>query len=1649
MKGHLKGFIWQRLLAWFLLGLSLGVAAEEDTLCAVVKIEIVQELTLERQGFEAIMKINNALEDRSLENVGVEVVFTDSAGEPVVASSDPNHPNASFFIRISSIEGIDNVAGTGELAAASSALIKWLIIPAPGSAGDVPSGTLYYVGAKLNYRLNGLDESLDVAPDTIFVRPMPKLTLDYFLPSDVYADDPLTNEIEPIEPFTLGVRVSNNGKAAANKVKIQSAQPKIVENNQGLAIDFKITDSFVGDSPVTNSLLLDFGDIPSLSSGTGRWIMYTTLSGRFTEFTATFSHADELGGSLTSLIDAVNAHLLLRDVVVDLPGRDTVRDFLVRNGTALTAFESDSVDTPVADLSSTAQLSGSGDTLSLTFAPELGGAYVQLPDPFGGSRQLVQVLRSDGKVLHPANGWLSKHYNKDTKQTQHLLHLFDTHTQGRYLLQFADRQAVPAAPVLAYIPDWTGAEGGQIGFLLEASDPNGDAVSFAVTPMPDGASLTDIEPGKARFNWPIAVGQAGFYPVTVSATDGKLYSNQELMLRVFPAHDTDGDGLDDAWEIEHFGDLSRDGSGDFDGDGLTDREEFELGSDPTMQNGPLAPEVVSPDDEEITETEIRLLVNNSVNLGNRDLDYFFELYADAQLSQLVLASDAVPEGVDSTAWVLPESLMENQQYFWRVRSFNQVLYSAWSNASFKVNRTPEAPTKPALNSPMVGVEVDEVMPLLSVLNSADPDGDELSYRFSVYSDEAMTSLVLVSADLLPGDNGVTAWRVTEPLQEGARYYWQVAAIDPGGLSTLSEPFWFDVYVSNLAPSTPVLVSPTIDEVLGHNDVVLEVAQAVDPEGQPLSYLFELDRVASFDSNDKQSEQIEVDADGKVLWHLSGLLDEQQYFWRVRAQDPLGMSSEPVLGRFKISLQITAPSAPVIDNPGDGSWVQSTMPLLSVHPVLDSDRPVSHYQFEVYGDEALSSLLTTEQVTQTSVELTEALPDNAWAYWRVRAVDSAGIMGAWSAVSRFFVNDKGIDEAPIFEWRSPEADTEFALGQPILLRWEDIDPDSDALISLYYMRPEDAIVLDDLDAGFSAYGDWQHVESDEDVEGFHLFTAHGEDASAQWTRPLEMSGRYEIQVYWPEVEGKYAKDVQYFFPVVGEDGSSLSYQELRKPVTGWNSLGEHQLQAGDFSLFLKGRGHKKRALIADQIRLIPIDVPHQLLVKDIQETPDGDADTYLWDTSGMQPGEYQLFARIADETQEVTVYSPHRVSLREQAYLRLDNQDPTAVIAGDWHEQMSADAVGGTFHQLSLHDGPGSVSWPVHIDNAGWYEVSFFGLPGVDLQQLKVELLQEANVMEVGYFHKVAEPGWGHVGQLWLAPGEYQLRVSAEGVGVVALDAIELRLTALMSTNELVLDNTDTGFNANGSWRISSRGSGFEGVDYFTACSGSASASWRVGLNEPGFYEVSAKWPARLKNQRGARVELVYSDNNRVPTKVAMKLNQQRNGGTWQPLSVVKSGGGEVAVTLNRAEGGGCVVADAIRIRKLQQQSFMWDNSDAEFAQTRGWWQSSRLIDGFIGENYLFSLYGEAKWSLGTLPAGKYRIEARWPASIFHSSSAEFVLKADGAPVSTNRMSQKSSGARWNNLGEVEIQATTNLEVTLKNKGHGFLVADAVRLVRVE
>lgn len=47
------------------------------------------------------------------------------------------------------------------------------------------------------------------------------------------------------------------------------------------------------------------------------------------------------------------------------------------------------------------------------------------------------------------------------------------------------------------------------------------------------------------------------------------------------AADSDGDGMDDSWELANFGTLSRDGTVDFDSDGVSDLNEFLAGTNPT------------------------------------------------------------------------------------------------------------------------------------------------------------------------------------------------------------------------------------------------------------------------------------------------------------------------------------------------------------------------------------------------------------------------------------------------------------------------------------------------------------------------------------------------------------------------------------------------------------------------------------------------------------------------------------------------------------------------------------------------------------------------------------------------------------------------------------------------------------------------------------------------------------------------------------------------------------------------------------------------------------------------------------------------------------------------------------------------------------
>ena len=528
--------------------------AAGESLCAVVKIEIVQQLTLERQGFDAHMRINNGLPHTSLGNIDVDVTFADAAGNVVTATGDPNNTNALFFIRLDRMENVGAVDGTGTVAPATSADIHWLIVPARGAGGVTPSGVQYLVGATLSYTIDGETHTMRVEPDTIFVKPMPTLVLDYFLPSDVYGDDAFTPLIEAPVPFPLGVRVGNDGPGDAHAVKIESGQPRIVENERGLLIGFTITGSEVDGAAATDSLLVDFEEIGAGTAGTAHWTMECSLSGRFTEFTATFTHADELGGELTSLIESVNTHFLVHRVFCDAPGRDAVRDFLALDGAALRVYESDYIDTPVADQSSTASLaplSGAGTlaTYRMTLPASAGPAYAAKAFAASDQRRIVSATRDDGKRLSADNVWFHKRRENGASPWEHTLRLFDMEGGHSYAIVVEDTSGMPQAPVLAHIGDKVGFVGDPLGlgFLVEASDANGTVPLLATTALPPGATFSTVTNNgiaEGTFFWRPGASQRGVWPVRFSASDGALEDSELVRIYVgLPGEPLGGDGI--------------------------------------------------------------------------------------------------------------------------------------------------------------------------------------------------------------------------------------------------------------------------------------------------------------------------------------------------------------------------------------------------------------------------------------------------------------------------------------------------------------------------------------------------------------------------------------------------------------------------------------------------------------------------------------------------------------------------------------------------------------------------------------------------------------------------------------------------------------------------------------------------------------------------------------------------------------------------------------------------------------------------------------------------------------------------------------------------------------------------------------------------
>jgi beta propeller repeat protein len=526
-----------KCLVSVILLLLLGVfevAAQQQFqgVCSRVRIVIEQELTLERIGFEARLEVTNNDGQDPITDFFASLTFQTTTSGTNVGGADASQ---RFFVQSPTFENLNSVDGAGVIGPTTKSVVRWFIIPKISAGGVSPEGLRYSVGCTLSGKIRGSQIPGDVLfaiPSTITVKPDPQLDITYFQPRDVQGDDPFTPEVESPIPFTLGVLVKNSGYGPARKLKIDSKQPKIVENINGLLLVAQLLGARVGDTKVLpTSLVVNLGDINPATTKKGSWDMITSLSGEFIEFKASYTHASELGGEETSVIKSLNAYFISHEVFDDQPGRDALKDFLadVVDDPDLipdTLFESEGNTLPVNHLTNAVVVgsAGPGGSFQVQLTQQVSGwGYIRLTDPGQAKLPIASVVRSDGKVLNTNNAWTNFRYTKIGNIRQNWLNLLDAVElkDYTYTVTYAQTVADVTAPVTTmHFAGSVDANGGKYYITPQTQIY---FISEDISPVSMFYSLNGVD---FQIALPFTLPNAGEYPIVFYSRDSS--NNREV-----------------------------------------------------------------------------------------------------------------------------------------------------------------------------------------------------------------------------------------------------------------------------------------------------------------------------------------------------------------------------------------------------------------------------------------------------------------------------------------------------------------------------------------------------------------------------------------------------------------------------------------------------------------------------------------------------------------------------------------------------------------------------------------------------------------------------------------------------------------------------------------------------------------------------------------------------------------------------------------------------------------------------------------------------------------------------------------------------------------------------------------------------------------
>lgn len=541
---------------------------------------------------------------------------------------------------------------------------------------------------------------------------------------------------------------------------------------------------------------------------------------------------------------------------------------------------------------------------------------------------------------------------------------------------------------------------------LDSSDPAGanDTTTYTLVTGPAGMSV-GLTTGVVSWT-PTGDQSRSSQSYTVQLSDedgGSSYFSRTVTSYV----DLDGDGLPDVWENANGTNPAvADASADPDNDGLTNAQELALGTNPFTFDGPAGPVALAPiKGEEVATVTPTLRIRNAADPNGNPLTYTFEVFDNKALTGTPVASPPVQQGTGTlsgggtyTEWTLTAALPDNAMSYWRARAHDGATFGPSSDVeSFFVNTANDPPTAPALSAPADGSAVPTRYPAFQAGNATDLDRDVLTYTFEIATDAAFSApLFATSTGVKEDPSGITSWTAGVPLLDNTKYYWRVRANDGTTDGPNSATRTVFVNTANNPPSAVEIVSPTDGAEVTSLTPNLVVRNATDADGDTLTYEFEIDRSAAFNSA-VRSGRIDQNPSGQTSrTPTTALTENQTYYWRARAFDGTA-AGDWSSASFFVNASNDAPSAPVPQNPLTGSFVDREAAKLTVRNAVDPDSKTITYTFSVFADEGLTQLVEesaalAEGPEETGFVPTNKLPAGSTFWWTAKATDDKGAAG---------------------------------------------------------------------------------------------------------------------------------------------------------------------------------------------------------------------------------------------------------------------------------------------------------------------------------------------------------------------------------------------------------------------------------------------------------------------------------------------------------------------------------------------------------------------------------------------------------------------------------------------------------------------------------